>query len=75
MNLFPERLTNLRINHKLRQKDLAKCLNVSTATISNYENSIRYPDIDMLIHIANFFEVSTDYLLGRTSVKCPYSQS
>lgn len=66
MNLFPERLTQLRTNRQLRQRELAKSLHVSTSAISNYEQSLRYPDIDMLIRIADYFDVSTDYLLGRT---------
>ena len=66
MNLFPERLTILRTNRQLRQRELAKCLHVSTSAISNYEQSLRYPDIDMLIRIADYFDVTTDYLLGRT---------
>ena len=66
MNIFPARLAELRIKNNLRQKDLAKSLNVSTSAISNYEQNIRYPDIEMLVVIADFFGVSTDYLLGRT---------
>ena len=66
MNLFPERLTQLRTNRQLRQRELAKSLHVSTSAISNYEQRLRYPDIDMLIRIADYFGVTTDYLLGRT---------
>lgn len=66
MNLFPERLTQLRTNRQLRQRELAKSLHVSTSAISNYEQRLRYPDIDMLIRIADYFDVTTDYLLGRT---------
>lgn len=73
MNIFPERLTALRVKQKLRQKDLAERLNVSAATISNYENAIRYPDIEMLVRIADYFGVSTDYMLGRTNLPSPAS--
>ena len=66
MNLFPERLTQLRTNRQLCQRELAKSLHVSTSAISNYEQRLRYPDIDMLIRIADYFGVTTDYLLGRT---------
>lgn len=66
MNLFPERLTLLRTDRQLRQRELARSLHVSTSAISNYEQKLRYPDIDMLIRIADYFEVTTDYLLGRT---------
>lgn len=71
MNIFSERLTALRVKQKLRQKDLAERLNVSAATISNYENAIRYPDIEMLARIADYFGVSTDYMLGRTDLQSP----
>lgn len=66
MNLFPERLTQLRTNRRLPQRELARSLHVSTSAISNYEQRLRYPDIDMLIRIADYFDVTTDYLLGRT---------
>ena len=66
MNIFPQRLTQLRLAHQLSQKNLAKGLYVSTSAISNYEQSIRSPDIWMLVRIADYFDVSTDYLLGRT---------
>lgn len=67
MNIFPARLAELRMQNHLRQKDLAKSLNVSASAISNYEQNLRYPDIEMLILIADFFGVSTDYLLGRST--------
>lgn len=67
MNVFPDRLTHLRLTRNLRQTDLARYLHVSTSAISNYEQSIRCPDIELLIQIADFFGVSTDYLLGRTN--------
>lgn len=65
MNKFSERLTALRVNTHLCQKDLARSLHVSASAISNYENCIRCPDLEMLVLIADFFGVSTDYLLGR----------
>lgn len=64
--MFAERLNELRKNKGLNQTELAKELNVAKQTVSNWENGNRNPDNDMLIKIANYFEVSLDYLLGRT---------
>ena len=62
---FGELLTELRLDKKMTQKALAKVLHVSVGTISNYEKGVHYPDIDKLINLADFFQVTTDYLLGR----------
>lgn len=64
---FAQILTNLREEKGVYQKELAACLNVSIATISNYENGVHHPDLDTLCRIADYFGVTTDYLLGRSS--------
>ena len=64
--MFAERLNELRKNKGLNQPELAKELNVAKQTVSNWENNNRTPDNEMLIKIANYFDVSLDYLLGRT---------
>ena len=61
---FKEKLKELRIENKLSQQELAKKLNVSQRSISNWENGVREPDFETLILIARFFSVTTDYLLG-----------
>ncbi|WP_051539798.1 helix-turn-helix domain-containing protein [Clostridium ihumii] len=66
MNTLGNRLKKLRMNKNLEQKDLAQILKVHKGTISNWENDKRNPDNDMIVKIANFFNCSTDYLLGRT---------
>jgi len=66
-----EILTELRKEKELSQKDLAALLNLSISTISNYENGVHSPDLDTLRKIADFFGVTTDYLLGRTGYRCP----
>ncbi len=63
---FGQRLTNLREEKEIYQKELAAYLNVSIGTISNYENGVHFPDLVTLCQIADYFEVTTDYLLGRT---------
>ncbi len=59
-------LANLRKEKRLAQKELAALLNLSIGTISNYENGVHSPDLDTLCKLADFYGVTTDYLLGRT---------
>lgn len=65
MAKFGELLAELRQDRGMTQKELAKVLYVSDGTISNYENGVHYPDVEKLMDIADFFGVTTDYLLGR----------
>lgn len=62
-------LTELRKEKEIGQKELAVFLNVSVGTVSNYENDVHSPDLATLCKIADFFGVTTDYLLGRTSYR------
>lgn len=64
-------ITTLRKEFNLTQKDLSDYLNLSTGTISNYENGVHYPDLITLDKLADLFQVTTDYLLGRTNFRCP----
>jgi transcriptional regulator with XRE-family HTH domain len=61
-----ERLKKLRIDKKLTQEQLGEKINVTKVSISGYENGNRSPDTETLQRLANYFNVSTDYLLGRT---------
>lgn len=63
-------LTRLRTERGIYQKELAAYLNVSVGTISNYEKGIHSPDLDTLCRLADYFSVTTDYLLGRTDFRC-----
>jgi MerR family transcriptional regulator, light-induced transcriptional regulator len=65
---FATRLRELRKSKKMRQIDLAKQFGVAQTTIANYEQHSRFPDEDTLGVIASYFDVSLDYLLGRTDV-------
>ncbi len=62
--MFGERLKYLRENKNLLQKELGDALNVTSQTVSGWEINRTKPDYDMLVTIANFFEVTIDYLLG-----------
>lgn len=64
---FGEILANLREERGIYQKELAAYLNVSISSVSNYENGVYEPEFATLRQIADFFGVSTDYLLGRTN--------
>jgi transcriptional regulator with XRE-family HTH domain len=65
--VFGKRLSQLRKSHKLSQYDLADRLSFSRGQIANYEQGQRQPDYETLQKLADFFDVSTDYLLGRTN--------
>jgi len=65
---FSNRLRELRSSNGLRQKDLAEALGVAQTTIANYEQGARFPDEKILHRIADYFNVSLDYLLGRSDV-------
>ncbi|MBQ1397536.1 MAG: helix-turn-helix transcriptional regulator [Clostridia bacterium] len=64
---FPRIITLLRTERKITQKDAAHDLNISQALLSHYERGARECGLDFLIRIADYYGVSTDYLLGRTS--------
>ena len=66
MASFGELLRELRGDKRITQKELAQKICVTVGTISNYENDQHLPDIEKLIMLADYFNVSTDYLLGRS---------
>ena len=66
-----EILSELRQDRGLTQKELGEIMNVSPGTISNYENGVHLPDAEKLIALADFFGVTTDYLLARTPHSIP----
>lgn len=66
---FGKFLATLRKERGVLQKEVAAYLNVTVATVSNYEKGVHSPDLNTLIMLADFFDVSTDYLLQRTNYK------
>ncbi|TCO79098.1 helix-turn-helix domain-containing protein [Marinisporobacter balticus] len=68
---FGDRLKELRVEKNLTQEELAKIFNTGKASISHYESNRRMPDAHSIEKFAEFFSVSTDYLLGRTDIKSP----
>ena len=63
------RLRDLREDGDYTQKEIADVLHIRQNTYSQYENGQRQIPIELLIRLANFYGVSTDYILELTSVK------
>ena len=64
MSKFAERLKELRLENNLGQIELAEKLGVSKGAISLWENDIHEPLLSYIVKIAQFFDVSSDYLIG-----------
>ena len=69
MSKFSLNLANLRKNSKLSQEKLANDIGVARYTVSDWENERTQPDNESLDKLATYFNVSVDYLLGRTNIK------
>lgn len=67
--MFAKRLRILRENSNMNQEKLAKMLNLSASTIGMYEQGRRQPDNETLLKLTEIFDVSLDYLMGKTEVK------
>lgn len=67
-------LRSIREDSDLRQSDIAKILNVSQNTYSQYETGVIALTAEILVKLANFYNVSVDYLLDRTNQKEPYKK-
>lgn len=65
------RIKLLREELGLKQEDLAKKLSVSPSAIGMYERNLREPNNELILKIANFFNVSVDYLLGKSDIRNP----
>ncbi len=66
---FGEKIKKLRKEKKLTQKQLADLAGVAVSAISAYESGNRYPSYEVLINLSHIFRVSTDYLLGISTIK------
>lgn len=65
---FAERLKKARKQKRLTQREVAEYLGIATHSYQNYEGGQRQPDFETLVVIADYLEVTTDYLLGRTDL-------
>lgn len=66
---FGKVISELRAEKGIYQKELANYLKVSIGTISNYEQGIHSPDFDTLCKLADYYNVSIDYMMGRTEIR------
>lgn len=69
-----ERIKNLREDNDLTQKEIAYLLKITRQQYGLYESGKRTIPIDLLIVLANFYNTSVDYILGRTNIKIPYNK-
>jgi len=68
------RLKDLREDRDIKQVEIAKYLHVKQNTYSQYENGQRQIPIEALIKLAEYFQTSTDYILGLTNDPKPYAK-
>jgi len=64
--MFSKRLSELRKNKKLTQAEFARVFNIATGTIGMWESGKRTPDNETMKKIADYFDVTIDYLVGRS---------
>ncbi|MCR2043229.1 helix-turn-helix domain-containing protein [Anaerosalibacter massiliensis] len=72
--MFGDRIKEERTLKQMTQKELSKFLGVSPSTVGMYEQNRRQPDSETIIKLSEIFNVSTDYLLGRTDIKNPENE-
>ena len=63
---FAERLQELRRERHVTQKNMAEFLGIQMRSYQSYEGGDRRPDYEKLVALADYFDVTTDYLLGRS---------
>lgn len=67
--MIGDKLRKLRREMDITQEEISKKLDISRGVYGNYETGVAKPPIDVLEKLADYFNVSTDYLLGRTEIK------
>lgn len=67
-NVLGNRLKRAREKKGYSQRDVAKWLGITSSSLSNYERGDRDPDTTILVRLADLYEVTTDYLLGRDNI-------
>lgn len=68
------RIKLLREEKKIRQDELAKILAISSSAVGMYERDEREPNDEITLKLAEYFNVSTDYLLGKSDIRNPNTQ-
>lgn len=65
------RIKLLREEKRIKQDELAKILSISPSAVGMYERDEREPNDELTLKLAEYFNVSTDYLLGKTDIRNP----
>lgn len=68
------RIRNLREDNDKTQKEVAEYLFCDQSLYSKYERGIRSVPVEIIIKLADLYDTSTDYILGRTDIKNPYKK-
>ncbi len=63
---FPERLLELKSTRKLLQKEIAEAIEITVRNYQRYEKGEQQPTLPVLLKLADYFDVSLDYLVGRS---------
>lgn len=71
--MYFQRLKDLREDKDLRQEDVAEILEISQTVYSRYERGFQTIPVIHLLKLADYYKVSTDYILGRTNNSKPYA--
>ena len=71
--MYFQRLKDLREDKDLRQEDVAEILGISQSVYSRYERGFQTIPVIHLLKLADYYQVSTDYILGRTNNSRPYA--
>ena len=66
-----QRIQDLRVDSDLSQRQLGEILHISQRSYSHYETGSRGSPIEMLIRLADYYDTTIDYLVGRTDNKAP----
>ena len=69
------RLKDLRVDADIKQKTIADYLHIKQNTYSQYENGQRQVPVEVVIKLANYYSVSTDYILELTNNRIPYPKN
>ena len=65
---FPSRLSTIRKAKKIKQREVADFLGQTTRAYQRYENGTNGPGVENLVRLADYFDVSIDYLVGRDDI-------
>jgi transcriptional regulator with XRE-family HTH domain len=66
MNVFSQRIKELRLSRNLSLKEVAKIIGMSLMAYAHYEYGDRQPSIETIVKLCDLYDVSADYLIGRT---------